>query len=194
MPGFFDDCGKEDDITMLYLPKAYENIVVGLKWNGCFGWYVSYKEMWFLDQNVLIEAYMEKAHERGIPPESTMSEEDERYGIPVLNEDNIDLFLGRIAKYSAAVSELREHLKQDKKDNGSEEVFYDWLPALYIDFDEKVLYSLYTEPASFEDYVPQGWRGYYRDFLKKIEPHDRFWCEGGQMIFDFEKGDQQSEG
>jgi len=194
MPAVFNDCIKGDDNAMLCLPKAYENIIVGLKWENSFGWYVSCKEMWFLDETILIKAYLEWAHDKGLPPESAISEDDERYGIPILNEDNIDLFLGRIAKYSAALDELREHLKQEVKNNNLEDVFYDWLPALYIDFDEKVLYSQYTEPASYEDYMPQGWRGYHQDFLDMIEPHNRFWCEGRQMIFDFRKGDKQSEG
>ena len=194
MPALFSDCIKGDDNSMLCFPKAYENIVVGLKWKGCLGWFVSNKEMWFLDETILIKAYLEWARDKGLSNESTISEEDERYDIPILSEDNIDIFLERIAKYHVTVDELRECLKHDIKNSSLEDVFYDWLPALYIDFDEKVLYSLYTEPASFEDYVPQGWRGHHRDFLEMIEPFNRFWCEGGQKIFDFGKGDQQNEG
>jgi hypothetical protein len=46
---------------------------------------------------------------------------------------------------------------------------------------------MYSEPASFEDYVPTHWKGYYQDFLDLIEPSERFWYENNKAVFDFRK-------
>jgi hypothetical protein len=48
-----------------------------------------------------------------------------------------------------------------------EDTNYRFIPALYLDFDKKELYSLYTEYESFETCAATGWSGEYEDFLKR---------------------------
>lgn len=51
------------------------------------------------------------------------------------------------------------------------------MPALYVDFDQKILYSMYNEPVSYEDYAMEGWNTKYKNFLEFI-PKDRcYWNE-----------------
>lgn len=178
---------------MQCLPEAYKKIIVGLKWNGQFSWYVSEKEMWFLDETILEKEYEQWCREKNLPLDFAVSKDDERYGILVLSEKNIQLFLPRIAKYAATVDDLQEYLKLSMEIDTPDDVFYEYMPSLYIDFDEKTLYSMYTEPASFENYVPANWRGYHQDFLDLIEPRERFWFENDSMIIDFRKGPIENE-
>jgi hypothetical protein len=145
--------------------------------------------MWFLDETELSMEYARWAERKGLPLEPLMAEENERYNLPILSEKNVDVFIPRIAKYAVTADELREYLKVALELESREDVFYDYLPSLYIDFDKRILYSLYTEPASFEDYVPQYWEGHYKDFLNMINLHERYWCENGDTIFEFRKGD-----
>jgi len=175
---------------MQCLPKAYQDIIVGLNWKGQFSWYVSEKEMWFMDLNKLRDITIKRFTEEGIPLSRMWSTEDdeERGNIRILSEESIDLFLPRISKYAASVDELREYLKLAIEIETREYVFFEYMPTLFIDFDKKVLYSMYTEPASFEDYVPESWQGYYQDFLDMIVPNERFWYENDKVLFDFRKG------
>ncbi len=46
---------------------------------------------------------------------------------------------------------------------------------MYVDFDKKLLYSMYIEPASYEDYVPVGWNAKYKSFLDIIPAEKRYW-------------------
>ena len=173
---------------MQCLPEAYKNIIVGLRWRGQFAWYISLKEMWFLDETELEREYEQWCREKGLPLDFAVSKDDERYGILVLSEENIELFLPRISKYVAPTDELREYLKLAMETETQNDVFFEYMPSLYIDFDEKTLYSMYTEPASFEDYVPANWQAHCQDFLDLIEPRERFWCENDKKLIDFRKG------
>ena len=170
---------------MRILPEAYKNIIVGLRWREKFAWYVSLKDIWFLDQTELEREYEQWCKKKGLPLNFAVSEDDERYGIFVLNEENINLFLPRIAKYAVSSDELREYMKLAMNIKSRDEVTLEYMPSLYIDFDKKILYSMYTEPASFEDYVPATWKGYYQNFLNLIEQNEKFWCEDGKKIIDF---------
>lgn len=49
------------------------------------------------------------------------------------------------------------------------------MPRLYIDFDKKELLSMYSEPASYEDYVPFGWKSDSRDFIELIPKEYCYW-------------------
>jgi hypothetical protein len=73
---------------------------------------------------------------------------------------------------------LRAKLPATKWDDIAELV-----PSLYVDFDERKLLSLYSEPASFEDYVPDGWEGRYDNFLHLISERRRYWVIDGVDIF-----------
>ena len=50
-------------------------------------------------------------------------------------------------------------------------------PSILIDFENRVLKSYYAEPESFEDFVPDGWSGYYQDFTVDIPQNQRYWID-----------------
>lgn len=58
------------------------------------------------------------------------------------------------------------------------------VPAIFVDFDARVLYSYFPEPAGFENYVPDNWIGLYhyfhdniprggKDHISNMKPLDR---------------------
>ena len=180
---------------MLLEPQATENIIVGVRRQNHFNWYVTKKDLWFMHLDKLKAAYAKKFEESGIPLSNLSFGEDdiERQGIPILNEKTIALLEPRIKKYMVSVDELRETLRSCITIQSTEEIYYNFLPSLYLNFDENCLYSMYTEPASFEDLIPQNWDSNYTDFLSLIEQKQKFWYDNGNAFFDFSKGDGTNE-
>ncbi|MCE4048953.1 MULTISPECIES: hypothetical protein [Bacillaceae] len=174
--------------NILLEPKALENIIVGLLVDNSFKWYVSPKNLWFLDRKKQADAYNKKFKEIGLKNiGNSIEEDDERKGIEVLDERSFIEFIPRIDKYSVSTEELRELLKLNMLTKLKEDTFYSFLPSLYVNLDKKELYSLYPEPASYEDFVPGNWRGIYEDFLSRIDREDKYWYdENGIDLLNFE--------
>lgn len=174
----------------MYLkPEALENIIVGVLVDRRFSWYVTPKDLWFLDKGKEAAAYREKFKEMGIKScVEGIELDDERAGVNILNEQSFVKFAPRISKYAVSTGELRALLKVHLLTESDEDTYYRFLPSLYIDFDHKELNSLYTEPASYEDYVPENWRGTYEDFLVKINYEDKYWYDDrGKELLSFEQ-------
>ena len=64
-------------------------------------------------------------------------------------------FLQRIESYQADTTTLLK-LFEDKIESVDEEDVLDFSPSFLVDFDQKTFYSLFPEPASFEEYVPSN--------------------------------------
>ncbi|AZH28579.1 hypothetical protein [Paenibacillus sp. M-152] len=141
-------------------PEYAQNIIVGVIFHGQWNWYVTEREYWFLN-----------------------TEMEERFGIAILNETTAGAFLEHICEYKVAVGELTTMLQMlDDAIQHKDEVL-EFCPALYVDFDQKILYSLFPEPASFEHYVPVGWKGEYQNFLEEVPPAERYWIIHGSDFF-----------
>jgi hypothetical protein len=93
--------------------------------------------------------------------------DSERKGIPILNEKTALFFLHRIDEckvgYDILQNMMTEELPVSKWDDISE-----MFPSLFINFDNKELWSLFSELTFFENYVPEGWIGKYEDFYKSL--------------------------
>ena len=89
------------------------------------------------------------------------------------------LFLDNIKKYKIEAEKLRKMLMNES--NYNEKLAYN--PSILIDFENKVLISYYAEPESFEDFVPNGWKGKYQDFAEAIPQDQRYWIdENGRSL------------
>ena len=131
-----------------------DNIIVFVIFKGEKRWYNAYRDLWYLDKKKRIALY-EKA---GYKIEEAWIDE-ERRGLLILDTDVADIFLKRIADTQCESVDLQQ----------------DIFPSLYIDFDKKELYSMYPEPASYEDYVPIGWKSEYKNFLYMIPSNEQYW-------------------
>ncbi|WP_338782148.1 hypothetical protein [Metabacillus sp. FJAT-52054] len=149
---------------MLLEPVYGQNIIVGFIFNQHFNWYVTYRELWFLDYQKFNAADKDTGFSYG-------DFNNERNNIPVLDKTNALFFLNRIKELdSAALTQLLI----DYKDS---EDLLDFSPALLVNFDCREFYSLFPEPASFEDYVPDGWSSQYFDFTGEILPEFKYWID-----------------
>lgn len=151
-------------------PVYAENLIVGVVYEKIFSWYITDKEIWFLDYNIWSEAFDEDSngdYEYCI----------ERKGIPVVDCATAKQFLNNLSNYRITANKLRKKLQNKRKRKEDLEDYLDFSPSLYVDFDKKKLYSLFPEPASFEAYVPTGWEGIYADFTKYIPENEKYWID-----------------
>lgn len=114
-------------------PKYPETIIVLLKYKKSYRWFVTDKEIWFLDLKKLISSYLEKGFEIHNPDDFS-----DRFDIAVVNEDTVKEFLQKISNFEVSNEELRKILLQRTYSH-----IFDMLPSLYVDFDDKELISYY---------------------------------------------------
>ena len=141
-------------------------------------WYVTDRELWFLDLNKLSNIFTDKGYDM-----NSEDDDSERFGIKVLNEQTAKLFLANIQEYRVETNDLRQKIIENYSCAENYDGILDLCPALLIDFDKKALLSLYPEPASYEDYVPDGWVGKYEDFTIKIPDVQKYWIINGRDYF-----------
>lgn len=152
----------------MVIPKYAETIIVGVKLNSEFNWYVSDKELWYLDLRKLIKAYEKKGFQ--IPESEDFSD---RFNIDIVNEDNAEQFLSEMSEYIWKTVELSTIIKNKAYQN-----IGDIVPSIYIDFDKRILISNFPEPASYELFIPDGWCGEYNSFSELIPNSHRYWIIG----------------
>ena len=140
-----------------------EQFIIYVIYKGCGKWYISDKEIWYLDYQKRIEEY------RKIGCEIKEEYIDERRkDLLCIEEDNDLLFLKRIEEDECSTGDLKKYFLQNQEED-------DYKPSLYVDFDKKLLYSMYIEPASYEDYAPVGWNAKYKNFLNIIPIEKCYW-------------------
>ncbi|MEJ9303555.1 hypothetical protein ABEW33_17900 [Priestia megaterium] len=158
-------------------PIYAENVIVGVVHKKQFQWYVTDRELWYLDYVKFAQAFESHlAVDEYIEPE--------RKGIEVLSSENAELFFKRIESYKADSSTLLK-LFEDKIESVDEEDVLDFSPSFLVDFDQKTFYSLFPEPASFEEYIPRDWKGTYEDFTALVPEIEKYWVnKDGESLFE----------
>ncbi|WP_430597815.1 hypothetical protein [Enterococcus sp. AZ177] len=154
---------------MNLIPDYTENIIVAVILEGNFSWYVSDKEIWFLDYQKRVTAFENKGYSIDI----NYIDKSRKNNL-VLDTPNASNFLNLIKENKATVEELRKFLL-NSKNNVDDSWKYDYRPSLYVDFDKKIFYSNYSEPSSYEDYVPEFWYSEYKDFEDDIPNSKKYW-------------------
>ncbi|MBC2248581.1 hypothetical protein HCB49_01005 [Listeria sp. FSL L7-0123] len=146
----------------MLIPEYAENIIVGVKYNGSFNWYITDTELWYLDYNQAgysIEEYPK-----------------ERKNMSILNENTANSFLINIESFKSSTNSLKQNFFKELNQN-KEEATYNYNPSILIDFDNQILYSNYPESISFEEYLPDNWNGYFQRFFENIPQKYRYWEE-----------------
>ena len=155
-------------------PKYAENIIVFVKYKTMYKWYVTDKELWFLDLRKLIATYENNGYQ--IPNPDDFSE---RFDIDIVDKKNVSDFLENISEFEVS-NECLENMIIHKEYNQISDV----LPSLYVNFDEEELTSCYPEPASYENFVPSSWIGKYDNFVNDIPEKFKYWIIDGYNIFE----------
>lgn len=153
-----------------------EDIIVGVSFRGEWGWYVSEKDFWLMDQVGYGEAFTDAGHV--LPPAGV-----DRFDIPILNEETAGRFLELMESTRVDKAALSEEILSRLPASSWDELI-ELCPSLLIDFERKVLKSLYPEPMPFEEYVPAGWTGEYENFLDEIPEEHRYWVIDGRDYFE----------
>lgn len=156
-----------------------ENIIVAVLFKSCWKWYVTEKDYWFLDLTKLDNAFLNKGYKS-----TNQIDYSDRFNIAVLDENSAEDFLNEISEFEVSKSELRNIiLISEETITGVNYNYLEFMPALLVDFDNKILLSCFPEPASFESYVPEGWSGMYKEFLDKVPDEETYWMINNKNYF-----------
>ncbi|ADE69697.1 hypothetical protein Bmeg_00799 [Bacillus megaterium] len=110
-------------------PTYAENVIVGVIHKKQFQWYVTDRELWYLDYVKFAQAFESHlAADEYIEPE--------RKGIEVLSSENAELFLQRIESYKADTATLLK-LFEDKIESKDEEDVLDFSPSFLMTLMKK---------------------------------------------------------
>ncbi|MNH80867.1 hypothetical protein D3C73_332230 [compost metagenome] len=145
---------------MKLMPEYAQVLIVGVVFRETWNWYITEREYWFLN-----------------------TEMEDRFGIEILDETTAGAFLDRIDDLRVSTNELAQTLEDLRDVFESYDEVLEFIPAIYVNFDERILYSLFPEPMSFEHYVPDGWTGQYQDFLDEVPKQEQYWAAGEQHFF-----------
>lgn len=156
-------------------PSYDEIVIVGITFKNKLNWYIADKFLWIMNLEMLSKEDLDNYFE----DEELKSK---RYDIRILSEENIEKFLTKIKEYKLDENVLRLKIlnRLEKQDDEIDEYY----PVLMMDFDNKVLYSQYPEPFSFENYIPNGWEGKYTSFFENIKEENKYWIYKGKNLLD----------
>jgi len=143
-----------------------EDLVVYVRRRNQWFYYASYKNHWIMDQ----VAWGKSFEKSGFPSDGDYSE---RFDIPILNEQTADTFLEAVRECRYTRDEMRSAYLAALDVSIEEAELY--MPALWVDFDDKKLISYYPEPFSFEHFVPEGWEGLYQSFIENLPREIWYW-------------------
>jgi hypothetical protein len=148
------------------------DVVVLVRAEGAWSYYVSEKEYWLLDL-VMLQRGFERAGYRV----------DESYGdrfdIPIVDETARGAFLECMSPFRVDLRDLAELARIAVVPASEWTDVAHVFPALLVDFDARRLYSVFPEPTRFELYVPEGWTGELRDFFDEVPRELRYWVVDG---------------
>jgi hypothetical protein len=147
-------------------------IIVGGRRRGQWLWFVSEKEFWFLNLTRLGDDF----RARGVPVEQGANE---RFGLGIVDEHNADEFLAAMRTHKVSTHDLRFLFRESMPVETWDDIVH-LVPSLVVDFDARRIVSMYSEPASFERYVPEGWVGSYENLLPLVPSSERYWLIDGR--------------
>lgn len=171
---------------MKMFPEYAQNIIVAVIYKGELTWYVTDKDIWYLDYRKRLEDFKKNGYTISLD-----YMDDTRKDLLVVDTSNVMTFKEKIRQFEVTTTELREYVEQQKQEN--DEWYYDCSPSLYINFDAQVLYSAYREMSNYEDYAPQGWKSEFAEFLGYIPLQNCYWLDDEITNFFIEEDAENGE-
>ena len=157
---------------MKLYPEYSLNIIVYLIANKIGQWYVTEKEIWFLNRIKFAKAF---------DIEPTV---EQRHFSESIAAGNPLCLMNEINEYRVEKQELEELISIYPSPDVEEDLL-EMYPSLYINFEQKILLNLFPEPSGqFEKFAPEGWFSAYEDFLNKIPNKEIYWRPNGRSVFD----------
>ena len=158
------------------------DVIALIHYKGDWLYYAAPSEFWVLDWDAWGDAFAEAGYPGDEPATGpdVENDPDERFGIRIVDDASMEVFLARLVPYRLREDELTAELR------GGWSLHHDWeeilhlFPKVLIDADRRRLSSIHVEGMSYEEYVPEGWGGDAEDFYEVIPPEHRFWIDGGK--------------
>jgi hypothetical protein len=138
------------------------HIVVIVLYRGKYRIFATEKEIWILDYHKYSSAY------------SIVDDASDRLNILILSDVTFNALLPYILEYEISSTDIRNYISTFKKPFSFDDIVH-LMPVLYIDFDNKNLYSIYPEPMGFENFAPDDWQSKYEEFYDKIPSTYNYW-------------------
>jgi len=156
---------------MKLYPEYSQNIIAYVIQNGIGTWYVTEKEIWFLNQVNFAKAFGVEPNNENIEFTNKISSGDSK------------LLLEEIAPYKVTNKELNEliGIYPPLKENES---VLELRPSIYVNIDTKEIINLFPEPSGqFQDYAPNDWESKFDDFWHLIPDNDVYWYFNDRNVF-----------
>lgn len=153
------------------------DIIVLIRHESKFSWYLCEKEYWIMDYENWEYKFSSKFKFKKVETRDPI-----RAGIEILNTQNWPAFKERITHWEVSNHELSELINEKLPINSWDEKG-ELFPSLFIDFDNKTLFSVFPEPTRFERYVPVNWIGKFEDFYLLIPAEEKYWVINGVDYF-----------
>jgi len=150
-----------------------QELVVAVRHAEVWAYYLSEKDFWMLDQMAWAQGFRDAGYQM---PEDY----SDRFGLPVVDQNNAREFLTHMAEFRVSAELLREALLKQLTPPADMEEAVLFLPALLVDFDSRKLRSCFPEPFPFEKYIPDGWSIASDPIWEQIPPEFRYWVIEGR--------------
>lgn len=146
------------------LPSFNNNVIVGIKFNNVFNWYLAPKILWALNldkaQNTDKIKYVNLINKV-------------RKNLEVLNSKNFNEFLLNLEPLKLNVLEFKKNINEIVSFDIN--FIEDFVPSIFIDVDDKIFYVIKPIYEYFVNTIPSKWKILDDDFLEKIDPQYYYW-------------------
>lgn len=146
------------------IPIKDKNIIVGVKYKEKFKWYLTPKVLWVFNLNTLNPGERIKYAKEII---------DYRKDLNVINKLNISTFLNNISELKTDTFTLKNSMSAMLQHD--DRFIEDFLPALYVDFDQKVYYAHCENIDYYKTSITPDFTFVDEDFLEHINSEYYYW-------------------
>ncbi len=148
-----------------------KKVISLIKRNGEYLYYMAPEDVWVLDRQAWRGLFVK--HGVDVPELS----QSERFGMPLVNQDNALMFIGAITPYKISAQDLVGELRKTYPAEDWFDVSH-LFPKVLIDFDATRLVSVEVDGIPYEKFVPDKWTGTLEDFYSEIPLEYRYWIDG----------------
>ena len=146
------------------LPSFNNNVIVGIKFNNVFNWYLAPKILWALNldkaQNTDKIKYVNLINKV-------------RKNLEVLNSKNFNEFLLNLEPLKLNVLEFKKNINEIVSFDIN--FIEDFVPSIFIDVDNKIFYVIKPIYKYFVNTIPCKWKISDDEFLEKFDPKYYYW-------------------
>ena len=146
------------------IPTKDKNIIVGVKHKNSFKWYLTPKSLWIFDLSKINPGERIKYAKDIV---------EYRSNLDIISKDNYNQFIASIHELKIDTMQL----KTDMLDMTMYDPTFieDYLPALYVDFDNKTYYAHNENMEYYKSGISKDFNFVNEDFLDYIPQEYRYW-------------------